>query len=68
MVAHGILDAYRRDKGLPSPQQQQQQGGTSLLEKAAGVSTSQRVLSSVHVSTAYTATLPAAVAQLHLEA
>lgn len=67
MVVHGILDAYRRDKGLPSPQQQQQ-GGTSLLEKAAGVSTSQLVLSSVDVSTAYASTLPASVAYLHLEA
>ena len=39
VVAHGILDAYRRDKGLPLPTPQQQQGAggsnTSLLEKAS---------------------------------
>jgi thiol:disulfide interchange protein len=52
---HGILDSYRREKGLapatlPQQQQQQSTGGstTSLLEKAgqglAGVSTGQKLL------------------------
>lgn len=35
VVARGILDAYRRDKGLAVPTEQQQQGSTGLLERAS---------------------------------
>jgi hypothetical protein len=56
VVARGILDAYRRDKGLAVPTEQQQQGATGLLERASqglgGVSVLLYMCFEVHITAA----------------